>query len=90
MYEFSSTFIFLIGLLYLLFERHYGVRQLGAIVMPITLGMIAYVWSLPADLREVNPLIPALQNRPMMTIHVSMAILAYSSSPSRSRRPSSS
>jgi cytochrome c-type biogenesis protein CcsB len=79
MYEFSSTFIFLIGLLYLLFERHYGVRQLGAIVMPITLGMIAYVWSLPADLREVNPLIPARQNRPMMTIHVSMAILAYSS-----------
>jgi cytochrome c-type biogenesis protein CcsB len=79
MYEFSSTFVFLIGLLYLLFERHYGVRQLGAIVMPITLGMIAYVWALPADLREVNPLIPALQNRPMMTIHVSMAILAYSS-----------
>jgi cytochrome c-type biogenesis protein CcsB len=79
MYEFSSTFVFLIGLIYLLFERHYGVRQLGAIVMPITLGMIAYIWSLPADLREVNPLIPALQNRPMMTIHVSMAILAYSS-----------
>ncbi|HET7095496.1 MAG TPA: c-type cytochrome biogenesis protein CcsB [Thermomicrobiales bacterium] len=79
MYEFSSTFVFLIGLLYLLFERHYGVRQLGAIVMPIALGMIAYVWALPADLREVNPLIPALQNRPMMTIHVSMAILAYSS-----------
>ncbi|HEU5432793.1 MAG TPA: c-type cytochrome biogenesis protein CcsB [Thermomicrobiales bacterium] len=79
MYEFSSTFVFLIGLLYLLFERYYGVRQLGAVVMPITLGMIAYIWSLPADLREVNPLIPALQNRPMMTIHVSMAILAYSS-----------
>ncbi|HEX5497805.1 MAG TPA: c-type cytochrome biogenesis protein CcsB, partial [Thermomicrobiales bacterium] len=79
MYEFSSTFVFLIGLIYLLFERHYGVRQLGAVVMPIALGMIAYVWALPADLREVNPLIPALQNRPMMTIHVSMAILAYSS-----------
>ena len=28
-------------------------------------------------MREVNPLIPALQNRPLMTIHVSLAILAY-------------
>lgn len=78
MYEFSSTFVFLVGLVYLLFERHYGVRQLGAIVLPVTVAMIAYVWSLPAYLREVNPLIPALQNNPMMTFHVSMAILAYS------------
>lgn len=39
--------------------------------------MVAYVWSLPAFMREVNPLIPALQNPPLMTIHVSLAILAY-------------
>lgn len=77
MYEFSSTFLFLIGLIYLLFERSYGVRQLGAIVLPIAVGMTIYVWSLPVELREINPLIPALQNRPLMTVHVSMAILAY-------------
>ena len=77
MYEFSSTFILLTGLVYLLFERWYGVRQLGAIVLPVIVGMVAYVWSLPAFMREVNPLIPALQNRPLMTIHVSLAILAY-------------
>ncbi|MFN8593000.1 MAG: c-type cytochrome biogenesis protein CcsB [Thermomicrobiales bacterium] len=77
MYEFSSTFIFLAGLIYLLFERWYGVRHLGAIVMPLISGMIAYVWTLPAEMREVNGLIPALQNRPLMTVHVSMAILAY-------------
>ena len=77
MYEFSSTFIFLAVLVYLLFERWYGVRQLGAIVLPLVVGMAAYVWSLPADLREVDALIPALQNRPLMTVHVSMAILAY-------------
>lgn len=77
MYEFSSTFVVLIGLVYLLFERHYGVRQLGAVVAPVALGMIAYVWSLPAGLREVNPLIPALQNRPLMTVHVSLALLSY-------------
>lgn len=77
MYEFSSTFIFLTGLVYLLFERWYGVRQLGAIVLPLTVAMAAYVWSLPADMREVNELIPALQNRPLMTFHVALAILAY-------------
>jgi len=77
MYEFSSTFIFLAPLVYLLFERAYGVRQLGAIVLPLVFGMALYVWSLPAGLREINPLIPALQNRPLMTAHVSLAILSY-------------
>jgi cytochrome c-type biogenesis protein CcsB len=77
MYEFSSTFILLTSLTYLLFERWYGVRQLGAIVLPLIVGMAAYVWLLPSYLREVNDLIPALQNRPLMTFHVSMAILAY-------------
>ncbi len=77
MYEFSLTFIFLVTLVYLLFERAYGVRQLGAIVVPIAIGMAIYVWSLPVELREVDALIPALQNRPLMTAHVSMAILAY-------------
>jgi cytochrome c-type biogenesis protein CcsB len=77
MYEFSSTFILLAAVIYLLFERWYGVRQLGAIVLPLIVAMAAYVWFLPADLREVSGLIPALQNTPLMTVHVSMAILAY-------------
>jgi cytochrome c-type biogenesis protein CcsB len=77
MYEFSSTFILLAGGVYLLFERWYGVRHLGAIVLPLIVAMAAYVWSLPPDLREVNALIPALQNQPLMTTHVTLAILAY-------------
>ncbi len=77
MYEFSSFFVLVAALVYLLFERAYGVRQLGAIVIPIVVGMVLYVWSLPVELREVNALIPALQNRPLMTAHVSLAILAY-------------
>ncbi|MDP9365200.1 MAG: c-type cytochrome biogenesis protein CcsB, partial [Chloroflexota bacterium] len=77
MYEFSNTFIFLLALLYLLFERFYGVRQLGAVVLPIAIGMVLYVWALPVEMREVDALIPALQNRPLMTAHVSLAILAY-------------
>jgi len=77
MYEFSLAFIFVVTLVYLLFERFYEVKQLGAIVMTIAFGMSLYVWSLPADMREVDALNPALQNRPLMTAHVSMAILSY-------------
>lgn len=79
MYEFSLVFILAAALIYLLFERSYGVKQLGAIVMPIAIGMALYVFMLPASQREVNPLIPALQNKPLLTAHVSMAIFAYAS-----------
>jgi cytochrome c-type biogenesis protein CcsB len=77
MYEFSLVFVFAITLIYLLFERSYGIKHLGAIVMPLAVGMALYIWLLPADVREVNPLIPALQNQPLMTAHVSLAIFAY-------------
>lgn len=77
MYEFSLAFIFAITLIYALFERWYDVKQMGAIVAPVALGMAAYVWTLPGDLREVDGLIPALQHQPLMTAHVSSAIFAY-------------
>ncbi len=77
MYEFSLAFVFAVTLIYALFERWYQVRHLGAIVMPVALGMAAYVWWLPGELREVDDLIPALQNQPLMTAHVSAAIFAY-------------
>src|SRR5687768_83500 len=38
MYEFSLAFVFAAALIYLLFERNYEVKQLGAIVLPITFG----------------------------------------------------
>lgn len=77
MYEFSLAFVFVLMLIYLLFERFYEVRQLGVIVMTIALAMALYIWSLPAHMREVDALNPALQNGPLMTVHVSSAILAY-------------
>jgi cytochrome c-type biogenesis protein CcsB len=39
--------------------------------------MALYVWSLPVSMREVDALNPALQNQPLLTAHVSMAILSY-------------
>lgn len=77
MFEFSLTFVLAISLMYLIFERSYGTRQLGSIVITIAFLMTVYIWLLPADLREVDPLIPALQARPIMTAHVSSAIFAY-------------
>ncbi len=77
MYEFSLAFVFVLTLAYMLFERFYEVKQLGAIVMTIALGMCLYLWSLPPRMREVDALNPALQNRPLMTVHVSAAIIAY-------------
>jgi cytochrome c-type biogenesis protein CcsB len=77
MFEFSLTFVFAISIMYLIFERVYGTRQLGAIVITLAFLMTVYLWILPAELREVDPLIPALQARPIMTVHVSSAIFAY-------------
>lgn len=77
MFEFSLTFVLAISVVYLAFERMYGIRQLGAIVVSLGFLMTVYIWILPVEMREVDPLIPALQARPIMTAHVSSAILAY-------------
>ena len=77
MYEYSLVFLFSITLMYIVFERAYGVRQLGAIVMPIAAGMTLYIWSLDPNMREVNPLIPALQAGWIMPFHVGSFNLAY-------------
>lgn len=78
MFEFSLAFTFAAALIYLLFERSYGVKQLGSIVIPIVFGMTLYIWYLPTSMREIDGLNPALQNNPLMTAHVSMAIMSYS------------
>jgi cytochrome c-type biogenesis protein CcsB len=77
MFEFSLMFVFALSTMYIVFERVYNTRQLGAIAVSIAFLMTVYIWMLPAELREVDPLIPALQARPIMTAHVSSAIFAY-------------
>lgn len=78
MYEYSIFFIFILSSLHLIFERMYKVRQLGALTMSIAAAMSLYVWSLPTGMREVNPVIPALQANTIMTFHVGSAVIAYS------------
>ncbi|MCC7022987.1 MAG: cytochrome c biogenesis protein CcsA [Thermomicrobiales bacterium] len=77
MYEFSVAFVFVALLGYFLLERNYGIRPIGVIALPVILGMVAYVWSLPPSVREDRGLIPALSNNVIMTAHVSSAVIAY-------------
>lgn len=77
MYEYSLVFLFSITLMYLFFERMYRVRQLGAVVLSIGALMALYIWSLDPGMREINPLIPALQAGPIMAFHVGSFNLAY-------------
>lgn len=77
MYEYSMLFVFFVSVMNLIFERMYKVRHLGAIVMTIAALMTLYIWSLPTHMREVNPLIPALQAGNIMTFHVGAFNLAY-------------
>ncbi len=75
-YEFGTAFTFAIVLLGLILMRQFRQPALGAFISPVAVLMGIYVLTLPANLREINPLIPALQS-PILTIHVGVAILAY-------------
>ena len=69
------AFGFAIALVYLLFERAYRTRLLGAFVMPVSFGLYASALVFPSAGQPT--LVPALQNPTLLTIHVSVMILAY-------------
>lgn len=77
MYEFSVSFAWGILGAYYWFERSYHQRILGLIALPIALIMMLYAWFfVPAT---IEPLVPALQNNLLLTVHVAVAIVAYGS-----------
>lgn len=78
MYEFSVAFIFAALVGYVVIERTYSTRTMGTIMLPVVLGMVVYVWSLPPSVREDRGLVPALASKPILTAHVSSAVIAYS------------
>lgn len=77
MYEFSVAFVFAALIGYVLLERVYATRLVGTIALPVILGMVVYVWSLPPSVREDRGLIPALASKPILTAHVSSAVISY-------------
>lgn len=74
LYEFTAAFGFAIAAAYLAFEAYTRNRRFGLIALPIVLGMLVIASLFPSD---IVPLIPALQNGPLLTIHVSVMMLSY-------------
>jgi ABC-type transport system involved in cytochrome c biogenesis permease subunit len=76
MYEFSLAFAFGVLVSYMWFERKYHQRILALIAFPVALAMMAYAATIPST---IEPLVPALQNNLLLTVHVAVAIVAYGS-----------
>ena len=74
LFEFSVAFAFSIIGGYLFLQRRYPIRSIGFIPLGVALAMLLYAASLPS---EIAPLVPALQNAPLLTIHVGMAVISY-------------
>jgi cytochrome c-type biogenesis protein CcsB len=74
LFEFSVSFAVAIVGGYLLLDRRYPIRSIAFIPVGVALALALYASSLPS---EIRPLVPALQNAPLLTIHVGMAVLSY-------------
>ena len=74
LFEFSVAFGTSILATYLVMSRRYPIRSIAFIPVGVSLALLLYASSLP---HEINPLVPALQNPPLLTIHVGMAMLSY-------------
>ena len=74
MFEFTAAFAFSMLGGYLFLARRYPIRSIGFIPLAVALALLLYASSLP---REISQLVPALQNPPLLTIHVGMAVLSY-------------
>ncbi len=74
LFEFSVAFAVAILLGYLVLSRRYPIRSIGFIPVGVALAVALYASSLPST---IEPLIPALQNAPLLTVHVGMAVLSY-------------
>jgi cytochrome c-type biogenesis protein CcsB len=74
MYEFAVAFSFGILSGYLYLQRRYPIRALGFVPLGMALFLVGYAATLPAT---IEPLVPALDNAPLLTIHVAMAMISY-------------
>lgn len=74
LFEFSVAFATSILFGYLVLARRYPIRSIAFIPVGVSLLLALYASSLP---HEINQLVPALQNPPLLTIHVGLAMLSY-------------
>jgi len=74
LYEFSIAFSFGILLGYLYLGRRYPLRSIAFLPIGVAFFLSGYAFTLP---QEISPLVPALDNPPLLTVHVAMAMLSY-------------
>ena len=74
MYEFSIAFATGILLGYLFLARRYPIRSIAFVPLGVALFLVGYAATLPSTIEQ---LVPALANAPLLTIHVSMAMISY-------------
>lgn len=73
-YEFAVSFAWGITAAYVWFNRRYALRALSLAIVPLAVVMLLYAGTVGA---EARPLMPALQNRWLLTLHVITAVVAY-------------
>ena len=74
LYEFSVAFGFGIMGGYLFLSRRYPIKAIAFIPIGVAFFLLTYAFTLPA---QISPLVPALDNPPLLTIHVAMAMISY-------------
>lgn len=72
-HEYAVSFTWGIMLAYIIVELRYHIRTLSVTVLPVAACLMLYAMRLNT---EVEPLVPALQNKLLLTLHVGFAILA--------------
>ena len=74
LYEFSVAFGFGIMGGYLFLSRRYPIKAIAFIPIGVAFFLLTYAFTLPA---QISPLVPALDNPPLLTIPVAMAMISY-------------
>lgn len=72
-YEFATSFAWGIALLFLIFEKKYQFKAMGAFVNPVVLIVIGYA---ALQNKDIRPLMPALQSG-WLAFHVFTAVVSY-------------
>jgi cytochrome c-type biogenesis protein CcsB len=73
-YEFAVAFGWGMMAAYVYFEHRYHVRTIGLLILPVTAALLIYAMTVGDT---AIPLVPALQNNLLLSIHVALAIIAY-------------
>ena len=74
LYEYTVALAWGVAAVWLAFERTVRARRFGVVALPIVTALLAIATLFPD---EVIPLIPALQNGPLLTLHVSVVMVSY-------------